>query len=269
MDQQAKRPGAVTHTIRQLGPFVTGLVVLCAVLPALGGFAVIGLAPRVKDYFGELGPSGAALYAALFAATTGLALMPTYALSGVAGFVFGLTAGSWVAMTGVVGGALIGYVGAGLIARRRVMGVIDGHERARIIRGALVDRGFLPELGVVTLLRLPPNSPFAMTNLVMSTTGVRPGAYILGTAAGIAPRTLLAVLLGAGASATVEAAQSSNSTIKIVGLGVSVVVVGVLYVLFSRWSKEALRRLLGGAEACASRRNGAEEPSRSLEGDSR
>ena len=55
---------------------------------------------------------------------------------------------------------------------------------------------------VVALLRLPPNSPFALTNLVMATTGVPRPVFVAGTFLGMLPRTAVAVALAAAASAT-------------------------------------------------------------------
>jgi len=44
-------------------------------------------------------------------------------------------------------------------------------------------------------VRIPPNSPFSLTNLALSTTGVPLWIYVLGTAVGMLPRTALVVWL--------------------------------------------------------------------------
>lgn len=239
--------GSIASGARALGPIVTGLAVLSTMMPAIVGFAVLGFAGQIRPFFVTTTHAGAAAYAALFALTTGLALAPTYALSGVAGYIFGFQAGPIVAMVGVIGGAMIGYVLGLLLARERVMHVIERNERARIIRNALVDRGFWPELGVVTLIRLPPNSPFAITNLLLSSTRVRPSIYLLGTATGIAPRTIIAAVLGAQialAQQAITEIANQPQWLKIAGIGASVLIVLTLYIVFSRWSKEALRKHL-------------------------
>jgi uncharacterized membrane protein YdjX (TVP38/TMEM64 family) len=56
-----------------------------------------------------------------------------------------------------------------------------------------VGSGPLKTLGIVTLVRVPPNSPFSLTNLVLSTTRVPWWIYIVGTAVGMLPRTALVV----------------------------------------------------------------------------
>lgn len=249
---------ALQTALRELGPFVSGLVVLCVIAPALAGFAVIARAGDVRSRFDDMETMAPYVYGLLFAVLTGAALMPTYALSGVAGFTFGAMTGSIVAVAGVVGGAMVGYVLATVLARRRVMGAIENHPRASVIREALVDRGLWTELGVVTLLRLPPNSPFAITNLVMSSTRVNPIAFVVGTAVGMAPRTILAAIMGATIASGADEfskenlAESGSSILgvdlRLVGIGLTLVVLIVIYVLFSRWSKAALRKRFGDAE---------------------
>ena len=65
----------------------------------------------------------------------------------------------------------------------------------------LLRSGFWKAALIVTLLRLPPNAPFAATNVTMAALRVPVGPYLLGTLAGLAPRTSAVVVLGAGLSA--------------------------------------------------------------------
>ena len=51
----------------------------------------------------------------------------------------------------------------------------------------------LKTIGIITLVRFPPNSPFALTNLALSTCGTKLGPYALGTLIGMTPRTAVAV----------------------------------------------------------------------------
>ncbi len=63
-------------------------------------------------------------------------------------------------------------------------------------RGTRGAARFWKTLGIVTLLRLPPNSPFAITNLVLASVRVPVVIYVIGTVVGMAPRTAAAVWLG-------------------------------------------------------------------------
>jgi uncharacterized membrane protein YdjX (TVP38/TMEM64 family) len=141
---------------------------------------------------------------------------------------------------GVGGGAVVGYLWGVTLARGRVMAVIGRHERAATIRRALVDRGFGDELLAVTLIRFPPNSPFALTNFFMSSTGVRPVPYIVGTAVGMAPRTLVAVWAGTQVEEIAEAKTLWGKAQVVVGLAIAIVCFVAIFRLLSRWANAAL-----------------------------
>lgn len=182
----------------------------------------------------------ALLIALLFALFTGSALLPTYALSFASGVFFGPVWGSLVAMFGVTFGALVGYGWGILLARKRVMRVVEANPRVKLIRSAIVDRSLKDETIAVTLIRIPPNSPFALTNLIMSSLHVRFVPYFVGTLVGIAPRTLIAVFLGVGIGEIAEA-KSAGGRLRIgISVAVGIAVFYFIYRLFSRWVKERL-----------------------------
>ena len=200
---------------------------------------------RQQSLVGELidtaGIAVAALIIALlFALFTGSALLPTYALSFASGVFFGPVWGSLVAMFGVTFGALVGYGWGILLARKRVMRVVEANPRVKLIRSAIVDRSLKDETIAVTLIRIPPNSPFALTNLIMSSLHVRFVPYFVGTLVGIAPRTLIAVFLGVGIGEIAEA-KSAGGRLRIgISVAVGIAVFYFIYRLFSRWVKERL-----------------------------
>lgn len=200
---------------------------------------------RQQSLVGELidtaGIAVAALIIALlFALFTGSALLPTYALSFASGVFFGPVWGSLVAMCGVTFGALVGYGWGILLARKRVMRVVEANPRVKLIRSAIVDRSLKDETIAVTLIRIPPNSPFALTNLIMSSLHVRFVPYFVGTLVGIAPRTLIAVFLGVGIGEIAEA-KSAGGRLRIgISVAVGIAVFYFIYRLFSRWVKERL-----------------------------
>lgn len=216
----------------RLGP--AGLLAIAwAVMPILGSLVLFANADAVRDYFNAQGSMGWLIYAAAFAVLSGFALMPTYAQSGMAGFIFGLGLGGAAAVLGCVGGSLIGYAVARWVSGDRIVKVIDAKPKWRAIREALVGERHskMRLLGTVILLRLPPNSPFAMTNLAMAATRVPLAIYLLGTAIGIAPRTVLAAYIGHGVKETFTKDALSNAAPKwalYVGIGVAIVVVIII-----------------------------------------
>lgn len=185
-------------------------------------------------------PLAALLVAILFALFTGSALLPTYALSFASGVFFGPVWGSLVAMFGVTFGGLVGYGWGMLLARKRVMRVVEANPRVKLIRSAIIDRSLKDELIAVTLIRVPPNSPFALTNLIMSSLHVRFMPYFVGTLIGIAPRTLIAVFLGVGIGEIAEAKSAGGRLRMAIGLAIGFAVFYFVYRLFSRWVRERL-----------------------------
>lgn len=234
---------------KELGPGVFALVLISVSLPGALGTWVLAqsaLFPETVRPWIDAN-AGIAPYLVFLGIgiATGSAILPTYALAFACGVFFGFEVGGPIAWGGVILGSMVGYAWGALLARKRVMHVIDAHERAKIVRAALLDRAWWSELMVITLLRFPPNSPFALTNLVMSSTRVNLGAYIVGTALGIMPRTLFAVWVGSQVGDISQAQTAGGRWRVAIGLAIGVVVFIILYRLFSKWAKDALARELG------------------------
>lgn len=230
--------------VRRLGP-AGPLALAAATLPALGGLLLLGLLNVVGPWLKAQGALGLGLYVLGFAVMAGLALLPTYAQAILGGWAFGFLLGYPAALGGFVGGAALGYLVGRRASGRRVLEIIDEHPKWRAIYEALVGRGFWRTLGIVALLRLPPNSPFAMTNLVMAATRVPLGAYLLGTLGGMAPRTGLAVYAAAGLrELTFDPAQAGRPA-WLVGAGI-VVTLGVVIVI-GLLANRAVARVTGAA----------------------
>jgi uncharacterized membrane protein YdjX (TVP38/TMEM64 family) len=244
---------------KRLGPAGI-LAIIAAAAPPLGSIALFATAGTTVPWLRAQGDAGVWLYAALFALFTGLALLPTYAQSGLAGYAFGLVNGSIASIAGFVGGGLIGYFIARRVSGERVVKLADENPKFKAIRRALVGEtidgrhvphGFWRTLGLVSLIRLPPNSPFALMNLAMASIRVPIVPYVLGTAIGMAPRTILASAIGhwvakMGTSGAAESeadrlahfksdlASAAPSWVLPVGLGVTLIVLVVLGILANR-----------------------------------
>lgn len=187
----------VKEYYRRLGP-AGPLAIVAASLPAFGGFALLGIMPWLSEWLKTQEYWGLVFYVTGFALLAGLALLPTYAQAIVGGFVFGRLLGAPAAICGYMGASIIGYVIARYASGDRIVHIIDEKPKWKKVYDALIRSGWLRALAIVTLLRVPPNSPFAITNLVMAGTQVRPWIYVVGTLIGLAPRTVVAVHIGAG-----------------------------------------------------------------------
>ena len=228
---------------RKLGP--AGFLGLAwAVLPALlGGLLLVRLG-TVGDWLAEDRTQGLLIYTLLFALTAGLGLLPTYAQAVLGGWVFGFVDGTAAALVGFTLAALLGFLIARLVARESVQAALAHHPRASAIRAGLLDRGTLRSTGVVALLRLPPNSPFALANLAFSSSGVAIVPFLVGTLIGMAPRTAVATgFAHAGATSGARDLQSFVSD----GPGWWVLVAGlvlfvIVFQILARLAQGALER---------------------------
>jgi len=96
---------------------------------------------------------------------------------------------------------------------------------------------------LVALLRLPPNSPFAIANLAMASTGVRLLPFMAGTAIGMTPRTIAAAGIAAAGAAT--GAGDIQALIRDQGwlwFGIGIVALVAAFSVISHVAKRALRQ---------------------------
>lgn len=238
------------EVVRKLGP-ASWLALAAVVAPPLGGFLVLGFIDSIAQWLESHGAMGPWIYAAAFAVTAGLALLPTYSQSILGGWAFGLVGGYPAALAGFVGGAAIGYSIARPVASERVGKLIDEHPKWVAVRNALLGGGFWKTLGIVTLLRLPPNSPFAATNLVLASVRVPWHTYLIATAIGMTPRTAAAVWLGQrlhGEFSSVAAAMKEGQPLwmKIGAIAVTIVVVIIVLAVIGHIANKALKRVTVG-----------------------
>jgi len=218
---------AAIATARRLGP-ATPLAVIAAVLPALGGFALLGTMIWVGPWLQSQGALGITIYITGFIVLSGFALLPTYAQAILGGWAFGFAFGFPAALAGFLGGSLIGYVVASRAASRHVMELISEKPTWRAVRQSLIESGFWRTLGLVTLIRVPPNSPFALTNLVLGSTKVAIVPYAIGTLLGMAPRTGVAVFIAAGIKDLAEAEQTRPTWMIVGGIILTVVIIIII-----------------------------------------
>lgn len=225
--------------LRRLGP-AGPLAIVAATLPAIGGFLLLGTLNVVGPWLQSHGTWGVVLYVAGFVVLSGLALLPTYAQAVLGGWAFKFAVGFPAALAGFVGGAMLGYVVALTATGDRVVRLINEQPRWRAVYDALLHGGFWKTLAIVTLIRVPLNSPFAITNLVMAATRVPPLIYFLGTAIGMAPRTAAAVLIAANLKElTLEGTRQPWMWIASVAITIGVVI------LIGHIANQAVTRVTG------------------------
>lgn len=189
-------PVNVADVIRRLGP-AAYLAAGAVILPLVGSVVLFSYLDTVAIWFRNQGPQGLVLYAYAFALLAGLAMLPSYSSAILGGWTFGFTYGYPAALFGFSMGALLGYYICSFTTKDRVEKMIESNPKMLAVRNALVGSGFWRTFGIVFLLRVPPNSPFAITNLALASVQARVGPVFLGTLLGMAPRTAFAVWLAA------------------------------------------------------------------------
>ena len=224
------------------------------VLPALLGFALIARLDLATQWLGATGEGAIFVYILVFAITSGLGLLPTYAQALAGGWIFGLPLGTLAALVGFVGGSATGRLVSRLIARDGLQTVFEQAPRAAAVRDALLGRGAWSTTGIITLLRVPPNSPFALTNLALTACGARWVPYLVGTAVGMLPRTAIVVGMGAagaatGAASIVEMLEQSERRWMLVGGIVAMVIVLAILATIGRRALEKVTKQSGSGQA--------------------
>jgi len=220
------------------------LAVLWGTTPPLWGFILLANLGPFSEWLREDQTRGIIAFTALFIVAAGSGMLPTYAQAILGGWAFGFGRGFGASIVGFVGGALVGWCIARLVAGRGVEAWLDSKPKARIVREALVGEGFWRTLLVVTLLRVPPNSPFALSNLAMSASGVKLAPYLIGTALGMMPRTAIACWIAAEGASHAADLQTlvkekgwMTAIIGVLILGVSLGIIGLI-------GRAALRRAM-------------------------
>lgn len=186
---------------------------------------------------------GLSLFVVAFIVLAGLGMLPTYAQAILAGFAFGPVWGFLGALVGFTGASIVGYTIARVVSRKSVEEVIDEHPKAKAIADALIHESKVKTFLVTALLRLPPNSPFALTNLLMASVRIPPVTFVLATIIGMSPRTFVATYLGSQLNEW-TGQEKPPWWVVAGGIGLTVLVMGVIGYIGSR----ALKKLAAGSQ---------------------
>jgi uncharacterized membrane protein YdjX (TVP38/TMEM64 family) len=189
-------PSAAASVFRRLGAAGPVAIVL-SFWPPLGGFVLLATLTKFGPWLRAHGTEGLLFYFGFTGLLMGISFVPTYSCAILAGWAFGFAVGAPLAMVTITVASLIAYAIARGIARDRVLEVIRERPQWNAVMHALLESGVGKTLFVVTLLRIPPASPFAIANFALAAARVPLLPYTLGTLVGIAPRTALAAFAAA------------------------------------------------------------------------
>lgn len=206
--------------------------------PLVGAVVLTATAPAWLEWFLGSGAVVVAVFLVLTMLLAGLSLTPTHASSLLGGMAFGFGLGSVLAMVGVTLAAALGFVVLRHVLRDRVVDALAHHPRAEAVHRALDQGRGVRTMALLALIRLSPVVPFAATNLLMSTTGVRLVPFLVASALGLAPRVVAVVWIGSSMS-ELDLSQAADRRLLVIG---SAATVAALFVL-GRASRRGLARL--------------------------
>lgn len=187
--------------LRRLGPAAV-LGVAWSTIPSFAGvMLVLNMEPLRLALVGDgssalHAATGMSIYLVGFVVLAGFGCLPTVSQALLAGYAFGVPVGLLLALAGFGGASLVGYQVVGKVARGRVEQEIVNKPKALLLRDSLLRASTGRALLIVTLLRVSPSTPFALTNLLLASLGVRRWVFFAGTVLGMLPRTFAAVLIG-------------------------------------------------------------------------
>lgn len=213
-------------TLRRLGP--AGIVAgIASTLPPITGTALLVFVPKVAPWIRDHGTYAPFVVIALYWLLGGAMLLPTYGYSATCGWAFGSAVGAFTALTGIVGACMLNFLWARAVCQDRVTKLLNENPKSRAVYAALLGGSRLKTLGIVTLLRLPPNSPFALTNVLLAATKVPLMTVMAGTLVGMLPRTLIVVLAAAQMS-QLDPDEKRSPWMWAFGIGSTIAVLAVL-----------------------------------------
>ncbi|KAL3153116.1 hypothetical protein ABBQ38_012135 [Trebouxia sp. C0009 RCD-2024] len=228
------RPASETADSKQNG--LSGQTL--GIIALLGGLAVVlGLGYLFKgkirhflDYFiekvDEWGPWGYVAYGALYTALEIVAL-PAIPLTMTAGVLFGIVPGTIVVSGAATLAATIAFLIARYAARDKVLQLAQNNSKYKAIDRAIGKESFK----VVTLLRLSPLLPLALSNYFYGITSVDLPSYVAGSWLGMLPGTIAYVYAGNYGRALIDG-DGDVGGVKgwqvALGLGITVLAVGYI-----------------------------------------
>lgn len=221
-------------------------------LPVVGVVVLAAYAPGIERELDRMGPAAAALLVMPAGIVlSGMALLPTHAVSLAMGWLFGGTIGSLLAWLTVAGAAMVGH-GFGTRLAGPSSRWLDPTSRIARVRAAVLESSD-PRAGLlIALLRLSPAAPFAATNVALAAVGVKRSVFLVGSVIGLAPRVFVVAWLGAGMSRLDLTRPTSPPLLAVGVLATIAVLVGV-----GSLARAALRRTLADhAPAGSTHRSG-------------
>lgn len=217
---------------------VAFLSAAAAVVPIAISTMLLPVAPAAGNWLRDNWEIGAVVYVLFVWLVCGFALLPTNVIGILCGWAFGFPLGICLHMLGIIGAALISNFVLAPLAGNNFQDFLENHDKAKVLYKALLRKNFRRTTLIITLLRLSPAMPFALTNLLMTAARVPLSSFLVGTFIGMLPRSSAVVFFGAGIS-VLDISEPFNLWMLVFGwiaTIISIIVIGY-------FSKKALARV--------------------------
>lgn len=169
-------------------------------------------------------------------------LIPGIVFTMGAGFLFGVVKGSAVVIIGTTLGASVAFLLSRYLFVDKMANYLLNHPTLKVIDNKLASKGWR----FVLLTRMVPFFPFKLSNYFFGLTRFRLPDFIIGTAIGIIPITVINVYMGslAASMATLESSSVSKSPMAWGLYGVGFLVAIFFAVYLTREAKKILENQL-------------------------
>lgn len=223
--------------IKEFGK-LTPMAMVSAFLPILGTATLFVFVYPVGHWLRENWEAGIPIFISSVIFFCGLALLPTNVIGVLSGWAFSFELGVLVLMTGIVGSSFVSFLINRRISGKKVPELTEKHPKAQAIYNSLVKDGFWKATLIIFLLRMSIIMPFALTNFLMASARVPLKSYLLGTAAGMLPRSSAMVFVGAGLS-ELNVENTRDVTFIVIGIIATFISIAVIAMI----SRKALEKL--------------------------
>ena len=188
-------------------------------------------------WFRHLGVLGAVLYVAIYALAAVL-FLPGAIFTIAAGLIYGIAGGTAVALTGATLGAALAFLVGRYLLRDRIQRYAEKNKKFGAIDQAIGQQGWK----IVGLLRLSPLIPFNVSNYFYGVTSIGFWPYLVASAIGMLPGTLLYAYLGVIGQASIGGGgKKGHSPLEWTFLGLGLLATIAVTLFVSHLAKKALQ----------------------------
>ncbi len=224
----------IKNIIKELG-HLTPMALVMVFLPMAGSIVLMLFLSPIGEWFRANWELGTIVYLISTALLCGLSLVPTNVIGLVGGWAFGFWLGLGLLTAAIFVASTMSFFIHSRISGRKLPDFASKRIKIDAVYRTLMREDYWRTTLIIFLLRISVIMPFAFSNFLLASARVPLGSYILGTFAGMLPRSAAMVLAGAGLAQLDP--QSSRDIITLF-MGIAATIFSI--VVIARLSRNAL-----------------------------